>query len=415
MCSNKLNKNEIMKEYDDLKKLGLKLDMSRGKPSTEQLDLSNPMLHVLDDNNFISENGMDVRSYGEFKGIPEARRLFAEIFDMPFDQVICGGSSSINMLSDALKRCYLNGAMPGFTPWAKYDKVKFICPVPGYDWHFHICDTLGIEMIPVETHEDGPDMDTVEELVKDPDVRGMLCVPMYSNPSGVTYSDETVERLAAMQTAAPDFRLIWDNAYCMHHLYDDKRDSLANIYKACERHGTEDRVLMFTSTSKITFAGSGICAMAASPANIEYAAGLIRYQLVCYDKLNQLRHTRFLPDKKAVEEHMKKHAEIVRPKFDLVLDELERELGGLGIARWSKPNGGYFICFEAQKGCAKNIVRLCEEAGVKLTPAGAPFPHGDDPNDSVIRLAPTYPPLDELKAAMKIFTTVVKLVAANNM
>ncbi|MPM86806.1 putative aminotransferase [bioreactor metagenome] len=315
------------------------------------------------------------------------------------------------MISDALKRCFINGPMPGFTPWSKLGKVKFICPVPGYDWHFHICDTYGIEMLPVETREDGPDMDEVERLAKDPEVRGMICVPMYSNPTGFTYSDETVERLAAM-AAAPDFRLIWDNAYCMHHLYDDERDSLANIYDACVRHGNADRVLLFTSTSKITFAGGGVCAMAASPANIQCAGDLIRYQLVCYDKVNQLRHTRFLPDKEAVEKHMRKHADIVRPKFELVLRELERELGGLGIARWGKPKGGYFICFEAQKGSAKKIIRLCEEAGVKLTPAGATYPHGSDPQDSIIRIAPTYPPLEELRQAVEVFTTAVKLAAA---
>ena len=415
MSGSKLDLKEVRKEYEDLKKLGLKLDMSRGKPETAQLDLSIPMLHVLDDNNFISENGMDVRNYGEYKGIPEVRRLLAEMLGVPAEQVLAGGSSSINMISDAFKRCFINGPMPGFAPWSKLGKVKFICPVPGYDWHFHLCDTYGIEMLPVETYEDGPDMDEVEMLTKDPDVRGMICVPMYSNPTGFTYSDETVESLAAMETAAPDFRLIWDNAYCMHHLYDDARDSLANIYDACIRYGTEDRVLMFTSTSKITFAGGGVCAMAASPANIQSAAELIRYQLVCYDKVNQLRHTRFLPDKKAVEEHMRKHANIVRPKFELVLQELERELGNLGIGGWGKPKGGYFICFAAQKGCAKKIIRLCEEAGVKLTPAGATFPHGIDPNDSIIRIAPTYPSMEELRAAMEVFTTVVKLAALEKM
>lgn len=412
MPGSKLGLNEIRKKYEDLKKLGLKLDMSRGKPETAQLDLSIPMLHVLDDNNFISENGMDVRNYGEYKGIPEARRLFGEILGVPAEQVLVGGNSSLNMISDALKRCFLNGPMPGFIPWTKLDRVKFIYPVPGYDWHFHICDTFGIEILPVETYANGPDMDEVERLAMDPDVRGMISMPMYSNPTGFTYSDETVERLSAMKTAAPDFRLIWDNAYCMHHLYDEERDSLANVYDACAKHGTEDRVVMFTSTSKITFAGSGICAMAASPANIESAARLIRYQLACYDKLNQLRHTRFLPDKKAVAEHMKKHANIMRPKFELVLRSLERELESLNIARWTKPRGGYFICFEAPKGCAKKIICLCDDAGVKLTPAGATFPHGIDPNDSIIRIAPTYPPMEELREAMEVFTTAVKLAAA---
>lgn len=415
MLADKLDFNEIRTKYEKLKNLGLKLDMSRGKPETAQLDLSIPMLHVLDDNNFISENGMDVRNYGEFKGIPEARRLFAEIFDVSQDQVLVGGNSSLNMISDALKRCFINGPMPGLKPWMKLNKVKFICPVPGYDWHFHICDTYGIEMLQVETSDAGPNMDEVEELAKDPDVHGMICGPMYSNPTGITYSNDTVERLASMKTSSANFRLIWDNAYCMHHLYDKDRDSLMNIYKACEKYGTEDRVLMFTSMSKITFAGSGICAMAASPANIACASELIRYQLVCYDKLNQLRHARFLPTKIAVEEHMKKHANIVRPKFELVLQTLERELGGLNIGRWSKPKGGYFICFEGINGSAKKIIRLCEEAGVKLTPAGATFPHGIDPSDNIIRIAPTYPPMSELKEAMEIFTTSVKYAATETM
>ncbi|MDO4987597.1 MAG: aminotransferase class I/II-fold pyridoxal phosphate-dependent enzyme [Synergistes sp.] len=408
----KLSLSEVRREYDVLKERGMHLDMSRGKPSEAQLDLSNPMLRVFDDGNFVSENGMDVRNYGEFKGIPEARRLFAEIFDVPAEQVLVGGNSSVNMISDSIKRCFLNGAMPGFVPWTKYGCVKFICPVPGYDWHFHFLDTMGIEMLSVNTLADGPDMDEIERLVKDPDVHGMICVPMYSNPTGITYSDETVRRLAAMETAAPDFRIFWDNAYCMHHLYDDDRDTLANVYTECKKYGHEDRVLMFTSTSKMTYAGGGICAMAGSLANINFAAGLIRYQLVTYDKVNQLRHTRFLPNKGAIAAHMRKHADILRPKFELVLERLEKELGGLGIAKWVTPKGGYFICFEAMNGCAKRIVALCEEAGVKLTPAGAPFPHGIDPNDSVIRIAPSYPPLEELAQALEVFTAAVKVAAA---
>ena len=412
MSNSKLNFSEIQKKYEGLKKLGLGLDMSRGKPEPAQLDLSIPMLHALDDGNFISENGMDVRNYGEYKGIPEARRLFAEIFGIPAEQVLVGGSSSLNMICDALKRCFINGAMKQYTPWSKLDKVKFICPVPGYDWHFHICDTFGIEMIPVEMDDNGPIMSEVEKLAKNADVKGIICVPMYSNPTGITFSEETVSRLASMETAAPDFRIIWDNAYCMHHLYEDERDYLANIYDACKKYGHEDRVLMFTSTSKITFAGSGICAMGASPANISYAAELIQYQMVCYDKLNQLRHTRFLPDKKAVETHMKKHAGIMRPKFELVLSRLDEELGGLNIASWGKPRGGYFICFKGPDGCAGRIEQLCSEAGVKLTPAGATFPHGIDPKDSVIRIAPTYPSMEELEQALEVFTTSVKLAVS---
>ena len=404
--------NDMQVRYNELKSLGLKLDMSRGKPEASQLDLSVPMLHVLDDGNFISENGMDVRNYGEYKGIPEARRLFGEILGVPAQQVLVGGSSSLNMISDALKRCWLNGPMACFMPWCKLEKVKFICPVPGYDWHFHILDTFGAEMVTVPTNENGPDMGMVEELVKDQDVRGLICVPMYSNPLGITFSDETVERLAAMETAAPDFRLIWDNAYCVHHLYDDRRDKLANIYDACAKYGHEDRVLMFSSTSKITFAGSGVCAMGASPANTDCAAELIQYQLVCYDKLNQLRHARFLPDLQAVDRHMRKHAAILRPKFELVLSMLEEGLGDLQNVSWTRPLGGYFICLSTPCGCAKRIIALCEEAGVKLTPAGATYPHGVDPQDRIIRIAPTYPPLDELHQAMKVLVASVRLAAA---
>ncbi|MDO4581627.1 MAG: aminotransferase class I/II-fold pyridoxal phosphate-dependent enzyme [Bacillota bacterium] len=407
---------QLRADYQQFAARDLHLDMSRGKPSGEQLDLSLPLLHVLDDHNFIAENGMDVRNYGEYRGIPEARRLFAQIFDVPAEQVLVGGNSSINMICDALKRCFLNGALPGDTPWAKLDKVKFICPVPGYDWHFHICETFGIEMIAVEMDEHGPLMDEVERLVAaDPSIKGMITVPMYSNPSGVTYSDEVVRRLAAMPAAAHDFRLIWDNAYCLHHLYDDKRDRLANIYTACEQAGHADRVLMFTSTSKITTAGSGICAMAASPANIEYAASLIMYQLVCYDKLNQLRHCRFLPDLAAVEAHMRRHAAILRPKFDTVLDTLDKEIAPLGIAHWHRPLGGYFVCFYAPDGCAKRIVQLCKDAGVTLTPAGAPYPHGIDPHDNTIRIAPTYPPLEELRQVMVLFVIAVKLAAVEKL
>ena len=404
---------ELWRRYDLFKKRGLKLDMSRGKPEKAQLDLSVPMLRMdngFTGNDFISEDGVDVRNYGDLTGIPEAKRLFSELLGVPASQIIVGGNSSINMIHDALTRALLCGPMEGDAPWAKLPRVRFICPVPGYDWHFHMCETLGIEMIPVELGPGGPDMDKVEELVKDPEVKGLICVPMYSNPSGITFSDETVMRLASMKTAAPDFRIIWDNAYCVHHLYEQDRDSLMNIYEACVAAGNPDRVLMFTSTSKITFAGGGIAAMGASPANITRHSALLTYQLVCYDKLNQLRHVRYLPDKAAVEAHMAKHAGIIRPKFEYILDVLEKELSGIGT--WSRPKGGYFICYYAPEGCARRIVELCRDAGVTLTPAGSSYPYGIDPKDSTIRIAPTYPPMSELKLVMELFPVAVKIAVA---
>ena len=397
----------LWQQYEQFKSRGLKLDMSRGKPEKAQLDLSVPMLHMKD--SFISEDGIDVRNYGDTTGIPEAKRLFSELLDLPPEQIIVGGNSSINLIHDALTRALLCGPMEGDIPWARLPRVKFICPVPGYDWHFHMCDTLGIQMLPVQLVEGGPDMDEVERLVLDPEVKGLICNPMYSNPSGITYSDDTVDRLAAMKTAAADFRIIWDNAYLVHHLYKNDRDSLKNIYEACLASGNPDRVLMFTSTSKITFAGGGISAMGASPANIARQAGLLTYQLVCYDKLNQLRHTNFLPDKAAVEAHMAKHADIIRPKFEYVLEVLEKELSGFGS--WSRPKGGYFICYYAPEGCAHRIVDLCQKAGVTLTPAGSPYPGGIDPIDSTIRIVPTFPPLSELKLVMELFPVAVKIAA----
>ena len=404
-----LNKlTQLWNRYDEFKNRGLKLDMSRGKPEKTQLDLSIPMLQP--DDSFTSEDGIDVRNYGDTTGIPEAKRLFAELMDIPADQVIVGGNSSINLIHDALTRALLCGPMVSDTPWAKLPSVKFICPVPGYDWHFHMCDTLGIEMLPVQLGESGPDMDQVEQYALDPEVKGIICNPMYSNPSGVTYGDETIDRLSAMKTAAPDFRIIWDNAYCVHHLYENNRDSLKNIYEACASNGNPDRVLMFTSPSKITFAGGGISAMGASPANIARQTALLTYQLVCYDKLNQLRHARFLPDMASVKAHMAKHAKIIRPKFEYVLEVLERELSGIGS--WSRPKGGYFICYYAPDGCARRIVELCREAGVTLTPAGSPYPDGIDPKDSAIRIAPTFPPMSELKLVMELFPLAVKIAIA---
>ena len=353
----------LQARYDAFCALGLHLDMSRGKPEPRQLDLSLPMLRMTDAG-FACEDGVDARNYGDPTGIPEARRLFGQLLGMPPEQVIVGGNSSVDLIYDALVRAILHGPLPGDTPWKDITHLKFLCPVPGYDWHFHMLAMLGVECVPVPLVDGSPDMDMVERLARDPSVKGIICVPMYGNPSGLTFSDEAVRRLARMETAAQDFRIFWDNAYCVHHLYADRRDSLLNIYEVCREAGTEDRPLLFTSTSKITFAGGGVSAMAASPRNIERQAGLLLYQMVCFDKVNQLRHARFLPDMAAVERHMARHAEILRPKFELVLDVLEKELTGCGS--WSKPLGGYFICYRAPRGCARRIVELCANAGITL-------------------------------------------------
>ncbi len=381
---------ELKAQYRAFQARGLTLDMSRGKPAPEQLALSAPILAGAD-MDYTCEDGSDARNYNHPLGIPEMRRLFGEILGVAPEQVIVGGNSSLNLLSDVFTRCMLLGPLPGDTPWAQLPRVKFICPSPGYDWHFHMLESYGVELLPVPTLADGPDMDQVEALARDPAVKGLICVPMYGNPSGVTFNDEVVARLARMETA-PDFRIFWDNAYCVHHLYPEAPDRLANIFDACDRAGNPDRPVAFTSFSKITWPGGGVAAMAASPRNIARQAAIMTYQQVCHDKMNQLRHARFFPDLAAVQAHMARQAELLRPKFQLVLDALEREL--TGIATWSRPRGGYFICFRAPRGCAARIVELCAQAGVTLTPAGAAFPGGVDPEDSVIRIAPSYPPPD---------------------
>lgn len=405
-----LEMSRLWEQYHAFQKRGLHLNMARGCPSARQLELSVPMLHLSDE--FVSEDGSDVRNYGDVTGIPEAKRLFGSLLDMEPANVIIGGSSSINMIYDALTRAWIHGPMAGDTPWCRLPKVRFLCPVPGYDWHFKMLEMLGIECVSIPLLSDGPDLEAMQKLAADPGVKGIICNPMYSNPSGVTYSDAKVRALAELKTAAPDFRIIWDHAYCVHHLYDEpeRQDRLANIYEACCAAGCPDRVLMFASTSKITFAGCGISAMAASPANIARHTELLHYQLVSYDRMNQLRHVRFLKDRETVAAHMEKHAAIIRPKFELVLRTLERELSGL--ADWSHPRGGYFILFEAPEGCAKRIVELCGQAGVTLTPAGSPFVGGFDPRDSVLRIAPTLPPMEELEQVMEIFPVCVKLAAA---
>lgn len=403
---------ELQAEYDAEKEKGLNLDISRGKPGKEQLDLSMPMLDVLNAESVLaSENGTDVRNYGVLDGIPEAKELMAGMVGAKPSQMIVLGNSSLNIMYDCVARAEIFGIM-GNTPWSKLDKVKFLCPVPGYDRHFGVTEQFGIEMINVPMTEDGPDMDVVEDYVNnDPAVKGIWCVPMFSNPGGIVYSDETVKRFANLKPAAKDFRIFWDNAYGIHHLYEDKQDYLLEILMECKKEGHPDMVYKFSSTSKISFPGSGIGAIAASDANLADIRKQMRIQTIGHDKLNQLRHARYFKTIHGMVEHMKRHADILRPKFDIVLNTLEKELGGLEIGSWLAPRGGYFISFDSLDGCAKAIVEKAKEAGLIMTDAGATFPYGKDPHDSNIRIAPSYPTVEELKTAVEIFTLSVKLVS----
>lgn len=405
---------KLQKEYKGFEEAGLQLNMARGKPERAQLDLSMPMMDLLDSKSDCrAEDGTDCRNYGELDGIPEAKQLMAEIMECRPEQVIVFGNASLNVMFDAVARYMLHGVCGG-TPWCQQGKVKFLCPVPGYDRHFAVTECLGIEMINVPLGEDGPDMDLVEQLASsDPLIKGIWCVPKYANPTGISYSDEVVRRFATMKTAADDFRIFWDNAYGVHHLYEeaDKQDQILNILDECEAAGHPDRVLEFASTSKITFAGAGISAMAASENNLNDARRVMTIQTIGYDKLNQLRHVLFLKDRAGVDAHMMKHAAIMRPKFEKVEQMLAEEITPLGIGNWLSPRGGYFIAFNALPGCAKRIVELSKQAGVVLTGAGAPFPYGKDPEDSVIRLAPSFPGMDELIEATKIFICSVKLAS----
>lgn len=407
-------KSELEAQFDEVKARNLKLDMSRGKPSTEQLNLSMDMMDVLkSDSDLVCEEGVDCRNYGVLDGIAEAKQLLADMMEVPKDNIVIFGNSSLNVMYDTIARSMTHGVM-GSTPWAKLDKVKFLCPVPGYDRHFAITEYFGIEMINVPMTPTGPDMDMVEELVStDPAIKGIWCVPKYSNPQGITYSDETVHRFAKLNPAAEDFRIFWDNAYCVHHLYEDKQDYLIEILMECKKAGNPDMVYKFSSTSKISFPGSGIAAMAASDANLEDIRSTMRVQTIGHDKVNQLRHVRFFGDIHGIVEHMKKHADILRPKFETVLEVLERELGGLEIGSWIAPRGGYFISFDALDGCAKAIVAKAKEAGVVMTGAGATFPYGKDPHDSNIRIAPSYPTPEELAVAAEVFVLSVKLASVD--
>lgn len=409
-------KKELDAQFAEVKAQGLALDMSRGKPGTDQLDISMAMMNVLANGaDLRCETGVDCRNYGVPDGIPEAKRLLGQMSEVEPDNIIIYGNSSLNVMFDTVARSMTHGVM-GHTPWCKLDKVKFLCPVPGYDRHFKITEFFGIEMINVPMTPTGPDMDMVEKLVsEDEAVKGIWCVPKYSNPQGITYSKETVERFARLKPAAPDFRIYWDNAYCIHHLYDDNQDFLVEILGECERAGNPDMVYKFTSTSKVTFPGSGIAAVAASKANLEDFRKYMQIQTIGHDKLNQLRHVRFFKDLDGLHAHMRKHAELIRPKFEMVINTLEKELGGLGIGEWTKPHGGYFISFESMEGCAKAVVAKAKEAGVVMTGAGATYPYGKDPKDSNIRIAPTYPDMDELEKAAQIFVLCVKLASVEKL
>ena len=403
-------------EYAKIKEMGLSLDMSRGKPAAEQLDLSMGILDTVDAKSVVkSENGTDLRNYGVLDGIPEAKKLIGDMVGAKPENVIVYGNSSLNIMYDQIARAEIFGIC-GNTPWSKLDKVKFLCPVPGYDRHFAITEEFGIEMINIPMKEDGPDMDMVEQYVNnDAAVKGIWCVPKYSNPQGVVYSDETVRRFANLKPAAADFRIFWDNAYVVHHLYEDNQAQILNILDECEKAGNPDIVFQFCSTSKVSFPGAGIAAISASAANIADIKKKLTIQTIGHDKINQLRHVKFFKDQKGIQEHMMKQAAIIRPKFEMVEEMLTEEIASRGIGTWMHPLGGYFISFEALEGCAKKIVEKCKEAGVVLTGAGSPYPYKKDPKDSVIRIAPTYPSMDELKEAAKVFTVVVRLVSVDKL
>ena len=409
-------KKELSAKYREYQGKDLKLDMSRGKPSIDQLDLSMGMLDVLtSDMDLTCEDGTDCRNYGVLDGISEAKELLADMMEVAPDHIIIYGNSSLNVMYDTVSRSMTHGVM-GNTPWCKLDKVKFLCPVPGYDRHFAITEYFGIEMINIPMTSTGPDMDMVEELVaSDDSIKGIWCVPKYSNPQGISYSDQTVRRFARLKPAAPDFRIYWDNAYTIHHLYDMDQDHLIEILAECKRAGNPDMVYKFASTSKISFPGSGIAAIAASQNNLVDIKKQLRIQTIGHDKVNQLRHVRFFGDIHGMVEHMRKHADILRPKFEAVLETLDRELEGLGIGTWTTPKGGYFISFDSLDGCAKAIVAKCKKAGLVMTGAGATYPYGKDPHDSNIRIAPSYPPLNDLKQAMELFALCVKLVSVEKL
>ena len=405
-------KEGLEKEYAKFKGMGLSLNMARGKPSAAQLDITMPMMDVLNSSSVLkAEDGTDCRNYGGVDGLAEAKQLMADMVGSKPENVIVYGNSSLNIMYDTVSRSYTHGVM-GETPWCKLDKVKFLCPVPGYDRHFGVTEYFGVEMVNVPMTPLGPDMDIVEKLVsEDASIKGIWCVPKYSNPQGVVYSDETVRRFAELKPAAKDFRIYWDNAYVVHHLYADDQAEILDIISECEKAGNPDMVYEFCSTSKISFPGSGVAAVVTSKANVAAIVKQLENQTIGHDKVNQLRHVKYFKNAEGIHAQMMKHADIMRPKFEMILDTFNAELKGLEIGNWLEPKGGYFITFEALEGCAKSIITKAKEAGVAMTPAGAPFPYGKDPMDSVIRIAPTFPTLDELEKATQIFVLCVKLAS----
>lgn len=403
--------NAVLKEYNDIKAKGLNTDMSRGKPGSDQLDISNDMLKVFEDGNFKTEAGFDVRNYGLLQGIPECQKLFAELLEVKPEMVIVGGNSSLSLMYDYVSQCMFLGA--GFTPWSKQGTVKFLCPCPGYDRHFAICESLGIEMINIKMTNEGPDVDEIEKYIKDPMVKGMFVVPKYSNPQGITFSAETVKRIAELTPAADDFRIIWDNAYIVHDL-TEKSDDLLNIFSVLPERN-KNMVIEVTSTSKISFPGAGVSCLASSEENIKEILKRLTVQAISYDKVNMLRHVKYFKNLDGIKAHMQKHAKILKPKFDAVIDTLNSDLSGLEIAEWNEPNGGYFISLDVTGGSASRVGVLCKEAGVTLTNVGATFPYGKDPSDSNIRIAPTFPDADTLKQAVKVLTVSVKLACLENL
>lgn len=409
-------RDRLEKEFEEAKAKGLKLDMSRGKPSITQLDMGMSIFDILDaKSDMKSSEGIDVRNYGVLDGLLEAKQMMADIMEVNPENVIVCGNASLTIMYDTVSRSMTHGVM-GSTPWCRLDKVKFLCPAPGYDRHFAITEHFGIEMITVPMTPEGPDMDMVEKLVaEDESIKGIWCVPKYSNPQGYSYSDETVRRFANLKPAAKDFRIFWDNAYAVHHLYEDRQDEILEILSECEKAGNPDMVYEFCSTSKISFSGAGVAAMASSKANLEFVKKSMTIQTIGYDKINQLRHVRYFKNIDGIREHMKRHAALMRPKFEAVQAVLEKELDGLGIGTWTKPNGGYFISFDAMEGCAKAIVAKCKEAGVVLTGAGATFPYGKDPRDSNIRIAPSFPTPEEMAMATDLFVLCVKLVSVEKL
>ena len=408
-------KEKLFESYSDFQAKNLTLDMTRGKPSPQQLDLAMDMLTGEISREYKTESGLDCRNYGGLDGIKEAKELFAEYMEVESDEIIVGENASLKMMHDTIMGAMVYGVVDSFQPWGKLSQVKFLCPSPGYDRHFAICQYLGIEMITVAMDSNGPDMDRVEELVAADDaIKGIWCVPKYSNPTGITYSDAVIDRLASMKTAAEDFKIFCDNAYAVHHL-SDSYDSLKNLFAACKDNGNPERIFLYGSTSKISFAGAGIAMMAASRKNIEFILSKMQFQTIGPNKLNQLRHVLFFKDVAGIENHMERHAAILKPKFDAVLEVLEESLGSSLIAEWSKPNGGYFISIDTLIGCARAVIKKAADAGVKLTPAGATFPYGQDPQDRNIRIAPSFPSVEDVKTAMELVAICIQLVSIDKL